>query len=162
MSYQGNLVDRLRTMLHPPLAGNLASLALRLSTSSGINTLNLSSPLNDKQINHLSYALSKHIDLPSSTHLSSQAAQLALFGWSPHDLSTEILSCRICQRRIGLWGFTKQQSDGRELDIVNEHLGWCPIRQGEWWAHCPLLSGKRASVKDIKISQGVQRRKWLK
>lgn len=153
-------MDRLRTLLHPPLAANFASLALRLSSSSGIDTLNLKSPLGEKQINHLVYALSKYIPTPQP--ISSQAAQMALFGWAPHDLSPEILGCRICQRRIGLWGFSQKEKDGRKLDPVDEHLGWCPIRQGTWWDRCPLLSGKRASVKDLQISQGVQRRKWIK
>lgn len=157
-------MDRLRTLLHPPLASNLASLALRLASSPSTKALHLDSPLNEKQVMHLVHALSTHIEPPSSGSISAQAAQLALFGWAPHSLSPEILGCRICQRRIGLWGFTQPDQDGRarELDPVDEHLGWCPIRQGSWCDKCPLLSGKRASVKDIKVSQGVQRRKWLK
>lgn len=161
------LEDRIRTSLHPPLASSIASLALRLSTTTPftLEDCNLVSPLDDKQLAHLLFSLSRYVDLPDpAVAVAGPSAQLALFGWAPHDLSSEILSCRICQRRIGLWSFSHSQSQGggRGLDPIHEHLGWCPVRSSEWWKACPIITGKRATVKDLKVSQGVHRRKWLK
>lgn len=160
-----DLMDRLRNALHPPLAGNIASLALRYtslpkSNQADLSDLQLSSPLYPKELNHLLDALARTLldtddELPP---LNPIAAQLALFGWAPNELASDILSCRICQRRLGMWSFTS----GRQLDLVEEHLSWCPIRSSEWWNACPLVNGGRASVKDVRVSQAVQRPKWLK
>lgn len=151
-----NLLDRLRTMLHPPLTSNIASLALRLHSVPA--ELSLVPTLSEKQLAHLVSAVARYItdqDQPSST-----AIQLALFGWAPHELSTEILCCRICQRRIGLWSHLPGQ--GRELDPVGEHVEWCPIRSASWWSNCPLVKGGRADTKAVRVSQGVKNPKWLK
>ena len=155
-------MGKLRNTLHPPISSNIAQLSQSLS---GIPDINLKSRLDEKQTNHLLHALSRF----TSTAPEPGAAELALFGWSPHPLSTEIVQCRICQRRLGLWAF-KDTSDSSEariigketgLDPVEEHLTWCPLSVDGWWAQCALLKGGRGNVGDIVVSKGVRRRKWL-
>jgi hypothetical protein len=151
----------LRNTLHPPIGNNIALLSTTLSS---IPQINLKSRLDEKQLNHLLHALTRYITPEPTT------AELAFFGWSPHPLSTEIVQCRICQRRLGLWSFSSgtELSDPtgpREgktvLDPVGEHLTWCPLGMEGWWAQCALLKGGRGNVGDVVVSKGVKRRKWL-
>lgn len=157
-------MDLLRNTLHPPLASDIALLALRYTslpslTQTALDSLNLVSPLGPKHISRLITALTRSIldDDNPQPQITANAAQLAIFGWAPHELAPEVLSCRTCQRRLGLWSFTS----GRQLDLVGEHLGWCPIGAGEWWESAPLVNGGKASVKDLPVSSGVHRPKWL-
>lgn len=58
-------------------------------------------------------------------------------------MNDQILTCKLCQRRIGLW------TTERLLDVVNEHLAWCPVgARGvghgvEWWASAVVLRAER-------------------
>ena len=155
-------MGKLRNTLHPPISSNIAQLSQSLS---GIPDIKLKSRLDEKQTNHLVHALSRH----TPTASEPGAAELALFGWSPHPLSIEIVQCRICQRRLGLLAFkdTGDSSGNRiasqkaGLDPVGEHLTWCPLSVDGWWAQCALLKGGRGNVGDVVVSKGVRRRKWL-
>lgn len=164
------MMKRLRNTLHPPIASNIAALfdSLSLSSSSPpLEKITLSPHLAEKQISKLVHAISRYSSNPSSpsTKTTAVIAQLALFGWAPHPLSSEILSCRLCQRRVGFWAFTPPPGGGmggKELDPVGEHLAWCPLRVEGWWADCELLKGGKGSVGNITVGKGVKRRKWIK
>lgn len=113
-----------------------------------------------------------------STAISSTAANLAFFGWnvfrprSPDSVEEQpvtravedgaivpdVLRCKICDRKIGLWAFrqTKKSGNGdvsnaKALDVLLEHREFCPIRTlssksdavGEshraWWTEAAIL-----------------------
>ncbi|WVR06744.1 hypothetical protein IAU60_003779 [Kwoniella sp. DSM 27419] len=155
----------------------------------------------------------------SSSAISTTTAQMALFGWYPYYPNepsdhitpvraasetqtassapaqptvrrTDIIHCRICQRRIGLWAFARRppgdnsaQQDSRSssaeaartLDLVDEHLSWCPIRPAsrgkgqEWWTGCALLEQRsdataspisRPSKGWVAISDKLEKKPW--
>jgi hypothetical protein len=160
------MTSKLRNILHTPIASNIAPLASTLPSN-----LILKSRISEKQINHLTFALSRY------TPSDPIQAELAFFGWSTHPLSSDILQCRICQRRLGLWAFASgsgSQGDNASagegeasrkkegLDPVGEHLGWCPLNVEGWWDECALLKGARGNVGDLSVSKGVKRMKWIK
>ncbi|OCF43041.1 hypothetical protein I317_03134 [Kwoniella heveanensis CBS 569] len=160
----------------------------------------------------------------SSIGITDLGANLALFGWYPYYPNapslthitvsntsttaaaggvgaggkTEIVSCRFCQRRVGLWSFSSSSAnDGtstglitapttpkekeiemeRSFDLVNEHVGWCPIRprpglqprlrrqsrsllespgqspEKPWWADCALLSQRDNSAASTSTAE---------
>jgi hypothetical protein len=124
------------------------------------------------QIQSLSSALSRQGDA-----ISDLPATLALLAWYPHHpnqpgslssppLPTEILQCRFCERRVGLWAFRD-----RPLDVVEEHLVWCPVRpqisvegvEKGWWEGTALLSKKRG-VKEVgnwvRVSERLEKKPW--
>jgi hypothetical protein len=155
-----DIMTKLRNTLHTPIASNIASLS---STLPPLDNLSLSTRLSEKQISNLTFALSRH------SSLNAKQAELAFFGWSPHTLSEEIVQCRICQRRVGLWAFSNQtvgrgdvERRGNGLDPVGEHLNWCPLGIDGWWDDCALLRGGRGNIGDLTISKAVKRRKWIK
>jgi hypothetical protein len=129
-----------------------------------LESINLKTYLSEKQIQKLLFAISRYTSIGGTN-----TAQLALFGWAPHPLSNEILSCRLCQRRVGLWTFLPSPAsaaggdgEGKQLDPSGEHLGWCPLREEGWWSDCQLLKGGKGSVGDINVGNGVKTRKWIK
>ena len=86
---------------------------------------------------------------------------------------TEIVHCRVYQRRVGLWAFKgKENESGKkeseaEFDLVQEHFSWCPIRQGSWWTSHPLLCDDSAekggsSVEKgwVKVSDRMEKKPW--
>jgi hypothetical protein len=159
-----DIMTKLRNTLHTPIASNIASLSSTLAP----NNISLTTRLSEKQISNLTFALSRYVT-PSPIQ-----AELAFFGWAPHALSEEIIQCRICLRRVGLWAFSSQtvgrgesaavDMERREngLDPVAEHLHWCPLGIEEWWDSCALLKGGRGNIGDLTISKAVKRRKWIK
>ncbi|KAK8864692.1 hypothetical protein IAR55_001944 [Kwoniella newhampshirensis] len=172
------LFDRLRHLLHPLLSSSLAPLAERLSTECSLSDLiRRTSPINEKRLSSLVASLTPHLSAYTHESLSHLAASLAFFGWYPyhakppsstHVAKTDIVSCRICQRRIGLWTFRNTSpvngsSERREFDLVNEHLLWCPVRTPEakehksWWEGCQLLKG----VGEGEIRKEVIAKKWI-
>lgn len=87
---------------------------------------------------------------PTPDPTEALAAALALFGWYPYDPTfpadhvvphgtpTDIVACRLCRRRVGLWTFVPEH--GRVLDLEGQHVAWCPLRAGDgWWRECALL-----------------------
>lgn len=115
------------------------------------------------------------------------ASQLALFGWFPYHPNyptiqislntpssrTEIVCCRICHRRIGLWNFSNEKDGVKRFDVLNEHLVWCPVRiqdgEKEWWSESGLLDGQSTQAKRIgeggikglvKVSEKMEKRSW--
>lgn len=115
----------------------------------------------------------------SSTPISSTAAVLTFFGWNvlrpgrPDSIQTnistkpkntgsivpDVLRCRICERKIGLWAFRRTLRTAKEdnanftskaLNVLLEHREFCPIRTlagnmaptgGEmpWWSDAAIL-----------------------
>jgi hypothetical protein len=160
-----DIMTKLRYTLHTPIASNIASLS---STLPPLDNISVQTRLSEKQISNLTFALSRH------SNPNAKQAELAFFGWSPHALSEEIVQCRICQRRVGLWAFTDQtvgrgdtqgmdlERRGNGLDPVAEHLHWCPLGIEGWWDNCALLKGARGNIGDFTISKTVKRRKWIK
>ena len=108
---------------------------------------------------------------------SISSAALALFGWYPYASSgltyinpsqeaakTDVVSCRICHRRIGLWTFNA--SSDRSFDLVQEHLEWCPIRCTTWWDGAELLREKEGIThvdrEWLKVSELLEEKPWRK
>ncbi|KAJ9120115.1 hypothetical protein QFC22_003013 [Naganishia vaughanmartiniae] len=125
--------------------------------------------------------LSKRNHASSSSAISSTAAALAFFGWNvfrPRDLAPgnnrkpptaedsasdsaivpDVLRCRICDRKLGLWAFRLNQYSSqtalpnatpKPLDVIREHREFCPIRtlavgardeiNQPWWADAAIL-----------------------
>jgi len=70
---------------------------------------------------------------------------------------------------LGLWAFSSQtvghgnaERKGNGLDLVAEHLNWCPLGMDGWWDDCALLKGGRGNTGDLTVSKAVKRRKWIK
>jgi hypothetical protein len=114
-----------------------------------------------------------------STAIPSTAAILAFFGWnvfrpgSPDPVEEQgrtvesakhnaivpdVLRCKICDRKIGLWAFRQTSSRSgkggaptqKALDVVLEHREFCPIRtlsgksldkegHDAWWTDAAIL-----------------------
>lgn len=115
----------------------------------------------------------------SSTPISSTAAVLAFFGWnvlrpgrsdpvqdgsatdtpSSGKVVPDVLRCRICDRKLGLWAFRRTSRAGKRdtpnsepkaLDVLLEHREFCPLRtlaggtvgrqgEGPWWNDAAVL-----------------------
>ncbi|RXK39914.1 hypothetical protein M231_02848 [Tremella mesenterica] len=122
------LHGQVRRLLHPLLSSSLVPLASHPQTC-------LSSDI------HWTCPLVKqtpspqpHPSKPSNTSITPLAAAMSLFGWYPYSPNSppianpsappsDMVWCRICTRRVGLWVF----SQGRTFDLVSEHLKWCPL-----------------------------------
>ena len=148
----------------------------------------------EKRLLNLSSSLSIHLTSSpdptsldeTSTHSrpSTAAQAMAFFAWHPYHPNslgapsdipllperTEIVQCRICERRVGLWSF---RSLSRAFDLVEEHLVWCPIRAsgGErpWWEDCAVLEPPRigivwegyGGIKGVlRVSERLERKAW--
>jgi hypothetical protein len=144
-------VAQLRRLVHPLVSASLGPLARALHVRSlGPVATQWASPLSEDQIGALAKALAR-----TGVQAEPLALVLALFGWYPYDpaapadhvapatvpgtaAATDIVACRLCRRRVGLWLFAEGR--GRTLDVHAEHLWWCPLADGGWWVDCPLLS----------------------
>ncbi|WVF71135.1 hypothetical protein IAT40_005932 [Kwoniella sp. CBS 6097] len=192
------LYAQLRNLLHPPISSHLAPLAERLSTALPYpsSSIPYTSPLTPSQQSTLLSSLKHHVSSSSSASSppsNDLGANLALFGWYPYypkspssssahidsnsvksKEQTEIVCCRFCERRVGLWSFgprssgDEKGSPSRSFDLVNEHLGWCPIRpqprsqsrlqsgkdasdNNPWWTDCALLREKTLDEAGSKV-----------
>ncbi|RSH89044.1 hypothetical protein EHS25_002706 [Saitozyma podzolica] len=152
------------------------------------------------EVTEVATASDTPLSVPRS--LSELAATLALFAWypyhpnlpsgtlSPKPRPTEILQCRFCERRVGLWAFRpgqlgqsgqSGQSHPRTFDLVGEHLSWCPIRpqithagtgtERAWWDDTSLLQPKekgtashRGGLEEVKgwvrVSERLEKKPW--
>ncbi|KLT38976.1 hypothetical protein CC85DRAFT_289006 [Cutaneotrichosporon oleaginosum] len=166
------LPSDLRRILHPLTATSLAPLsrALAQQSLSGPLAPVWSSPVSGEEIQHLAIALRRHLpplgpDPESENRTAGPrppepkellASALALFGWFPYDPSfptdhvlahgtpTDIVACRICRRRVGLWSFAPEH--GRALDLGAAHVSWCPLRAEGWWRESALVAGRREGI----------------
>ncbi|KAF7719672.1 Uncharacterized protein PECH_004172 [Penicillium ucsense] len=69
-------------------------------------------------------------DLPSQD-VNKAALAIALFGWdSTPDSSTDLVACKACFRRLGLWMYKPKANGDRSvfdsLDVAAEHMEYCP------------------------------------
>jgi hypothetical protein len=194
-------------MIHPIVSSSLALLAGRLEQECANDAIQWTSPLvrfvacevpkaDDKtstQLTTLQTNFSKHLDYPAlSSHF---AISLAWFGWYPYHanspsshidslsspVKTDIVHCRACQRRIGLWAFRPDSPETkgsisientstqgkREFDVLREHLSWCPIRLERWWEGSPLLrekagegAGGKVEKGWVKVSEKMEKKPW--
>lgn len=59
---------------------------------------------------------------------------MSLLGWrlteAPSVVKDSIVQCGMCSRKIGLWGFIKDQPNSRTLDVMKEHKSYCPYVNG--------------------------------
>ena len=115
--------------------------------------------------------------LLSGAKLPDTAKAMALFGWYPYHPNsptsthissnppqpTDIVHCRICERRIGLWSF---RSPERCFDLVDEHIAWCPLRERDWWEGSILLEPPGGMIWDggvkavLRASERLERKRW--
>lgn len=183
-------IREVRSLLNPALSSSLAplrqALQARVLSNPTLDAVRWVSPLLPEELDNLTRNLDRyaqlHLRFPDQENEPASpgdrelfASALAFFGWYPFDPSdaeascvqpggvgarTEIVRCRLCLRRIGLW---KHVQDDRSMDVLESHLGWCPIR-GDWYASSPLLQppGKDAPKRildDISISER-PKKKW--
>ncbi|KAL1411369.1 hypothetical protein Q8F55_002325 [Vanrija albida] len=171
----GALVGEMRRFAHPLVAASLAPLAqelLRRSLAGPVRPV-WSCPVPVEQLDALAAALQAYgadraepgAVLPP---LDALAAALALFGWYPYDpgfaaaadhvtpgsgTPTDIVACRICQRRVGMWAFQPRDGAAKVFDLQREHVAWCPLRADDWWRECvrlrPLGEVEREGAVDI-------------
>ena len=145
----------------------------------------------DKRLANLSASIHRYLSLdppasypPEMTIApgapSSAAQAMAFFAWYPYHTdsisahiqphspfrTTEIVQCRICERRVGLWSF---RMPTRTFNLVDEHLAWCPIRDGKWWEDLAVVDPSRdgtiwdgaGGVKGVlKVSARLERKSW--
>ncbi|KAL7422289.1 hypothetical protein Q5752_002935 [Cryptotrichosporon argae] len=176
-----SLHAQLRTLLHPPIGSSLGPLADRIQQECPVGAIRWTSPLTAAQLDNLVASLARHVPASAdkenpTCRLAEPAAVLALFGWYPYHPNqlpahclvpvsqgaTELLSCRLCERRVGLWAFLRSQDSTagtadtadtadtaeaaeqatRTLDVVQEHLEWCPLRDA-WWSGLALVCGQQ-------------------
>ena len=171
-------------MIHPIVASSLSLLATRLEAECSGDTIKWTSPLvrrtrqneaddqTNSEVRSLQANLARHVD-PVEL-FSDFATAAAWFGWYPYHphsalyidtaqepVSTDMVSCRACERRIGLWAFkTSANSMEKRFDLLGEHFGWCPIKVGTWWAGSGLLRD-RSEVPEVN-GEAVSTRGWLK
>ena len=109
---------------------------------------------------------------------------MSLFGWYPYHpndpsghidptsspRTTEIVHCRTCQRRVGLWGFKsdlknveKGDLDGipvakepKSFDLLDQHEEWCPL------SLLKVKSGQEVKVGKgwVSVSEKMEKKKW--
>jgi len=136
-----------------------------------------------QQAQHLAASLqhSKTSSDEAVPKVTDVAFALALFAWYPYQPngssthittesmgSSDIVQCRICRRRVGLWQFARDKSQVRPFDLVNEHVKWCPMRPdygGEWWNDAGPLKPKEGGARKqgvgwIKLSSKLERKSW--
>ncbi|WWC94449.1 hypothetical protein V866_001295 [Kwoniella sp. B9012] len=170
------LYDQLRNLLHPLISSNLSPLAQNIHSSiPTLSTIQVKSPLSPTQEDCLIRSIRSHQSPSERTDggISRESILSSLFGWYPYypkslpsdqikkeQDNTEIIHCRICQRRIGLWAFAPgEQGEKKVFDLVSEHLNWCPLNtqqnQKTWWEDCLLLKEK------VSVDSGITR-DWVK
>ncbi|EEP76358.1 predicted protein [Uncinocarpus reesii 1704] len=76
----------------------------------------------------------------TQTPINQPALSLALFGWDLcGDMHAGLASCNACFRRLGLWMYNPKEDGSSSiypnLDVVNEHLDYCP------WINAATQSG---------------------
>lgn len=183
-----NLYEQLRHLVHPPITSSLAPLASHLLLEClTLPSLRLLSPLTSVQAERLVNLFKPYLTSSIPSAATDVASQLALFGWFPYHPNyptiqisldippsrTEIICCRICHRRIGLWNFSSEKNGAKQFDALNEHLVWCPVRtqdgEKEWWSVSGLLGGQSTQAKRIgegcikglvKVSEKIEKRSW--
>lgn len=183
-------VREVRSLLNPTLSSSLAplrqALQARVLSNPTLDAVRWVSPLLPEELDNLARNLDKyaqlHLQFPDQENEPAApgdkeqfASALAFFGWYPFDSSdpdascvqpggvggrTEIVRCRQCLRRIGLW---KHVQDDKAMDVLESHLAWCPIR-GDWYNGSPLLQPPGAEapkriLDEISISER-PKKKW--
>lgn len=183
-------IRELRSLLNPTLSSSLAplrqALQSRVLSNPTLDAVRWVSPLLPEELDNLTLNLDRyaqlHLRFPDQENEPAQpsdkdlfASALAFFGWYPLDVAgpdatcvqpggagsrTEIVRCRMCLRRIGLW---KHVQDDSSMDVLESHLGWCPIR-GDWYAGSPSLQPPgtktpKRILNEISISER-PKKKW--
>ncbi|ORY26312.1 C3HC zinc finger-like-domain-containing protein [Naematelia encephala] len=151
----------------------LARLVVRLDAYVDADESDSPTPLSHLSTSHSSPTSISRLSTTSITNLS---AALALFAWYPYHSKTstplqidrsvppkrtEIVQCRICQRRVGLWAFKGDVK--REMDVCAEHLAWCPVRQEGWWETAGLLKENKVEWSGgqwISLSDKLEKKSW--
>lgn len=190
-------VRELRGLLCPALSSSLAplrqSLRDRVLSNPTLDGVRWTSPLVLDELANLVRNLDRYAQLkkpafpdqenvdpaaalpaePDDTKLF--AAALAFFAWYPFDATqdsscvqaggrTEIVRCRLCLRRIGLW---KHVREGTQMDVLDSHLDWCPVRSGDWYVGSPILqandgaggAGGKRVLDELSINER-PKKKW--
>ncbi|TXT09022.1 hypothetical protein VHUM_02496 [Vanrija humicola] len=188
------LVAELRRFAHPLVAASLEPLAralLRRSLAGPVRPA-WRSPAAQGQLEALATALQAYGENRAEegavlAPLDALPAALALFGWYPYDpgfaadadhvtpgkgTPTDIVACRLCQRRVGMWAFQpKDGGAGKVFDLQTEHISWCPLRADDWWRECvrlqPVAVVEREGAADIvellRVSESPRpAKKWRK
>jgi hypothetical protein len=101
--------------------------ARQLSEFGGIDNIQISSPVSDADLSALRQLSLEEIHL--------NCFLLSLLGWTIKEsqkLAKDcIVQCNFCSRNIGLWAFTKDQTNCRTMDVVKEHKSYCPYVNGK-------------------------------
>ncbi|RSH86850.1 uncharacterized protein EHS24_005128 [Apiotrichum porosum] len=145
------LPTQLRRLAHPLVTASLEPLAAALQARSiGPEPPRWACPVSASQLATLAAGLERYAAAVHGATLAIDplAAALALFGWYPYDpvapanhvaeqehghghaqghghaAHTDIVACRLCLRRVGLWTFTAtaaSSDEERKFDVEGEH-----------------------------------------
>ncbi|WWC69866.1 uncharacterized protein I206_103809 [Kwoniella pini CBS 10737] len=179
------LYNNLRKSLHPLISSSIGPLAVDLHKALITSSISFISPLTHEQETTLLKKLQQH----SSLDLSKESVLLAFFGWYPYypnklsdhiqiqdssentnnkqNKQTDIIHCRICSRRIGVWTFIEKKP--QKMNLLKEHLNWCPLNQTsenqKWWINSNLINEYSPidftkSINWIKISDHLEKKPW--
>ncbi|WVQ80127.1 hypothetical protein IAT38_002228 [Cryptococcus sp. DSM 104549] len=174
--------DRLRKFAHPPMSTHLVPISSRLSLEvPTLYGIPYTCPITRGQEKRLANYM--EIISPKMA-ISTPHSTIALFGWYPYHsheehvsidtskrlIRTSFVTCKMCLRRVAV--DTVGMPGGKaKFDLVNEHLGWCPIRQQPWedklwWEESGLLE-KRAGWPEkgrvkgsFPLSDKIVKRPW--
>jgi hypothetical protein len=101
--------------------------AKEFSKCNGIENVQVTSSLEEAETQQLARLVSE--ELPTSCLL------IPLLGWQlsegVKDVADCIVSCDMCSRKIGLWGYINKGDSSRVLDVTKEHKAFCPYVNGE-------------------------------
>lgn len=134
--------------------------ARTLAQCAGIEDLQVISSLSTSEEESLSQLTSEPVPL--------SCLLLSLLGWklteAPTLIKDSIVQCEMCSRRIGLWGFIRDQPNTRILDVMKEHKVYCPYINGmtqggssttlnAWQQRLQILTGANHKGACLPLSQ---------
>jgi hypothetical protein len=92
---------------------------------------------------------------------NKNAYLLAVCGWqTATEQGSDVVECRHCFRRLGLWLYRGNEPAMEKLDAVDSHLDYCPWRSPEAQATEISIRGKKVMAPGwVLVAQAAQRQK---
>jgi hypothetical protein len=92
---------------------------------------------------------------------NKNAYLLAVCGWqSAIEHGTDVVECRYCFRRLGLWLYRGKEPAMEKLEAIDSHLEYCPWRSPSAQATEISIGGIKVVVPGwVLVAQAVERRK---
>lgn len=92
---------------------------------------------------------------------NKDAYLLAICGWQiTAERGSDVVECRYCFRRLGLWLYRGDERAMEKLDAVDSHLEYCPWRSAEAQATEIYIKGTKVMVPGwVLVAQAAERQK---